>query len=213
MKTISTMYAALAALLLSACASFVGPGDWREEVALPDGRTIIVTRAVSTGNPYDQVPESWKLGPPVRGHVIRIPIPESDREAVWKHDASLTPLAIHIIGKTIFLATSPSKCEYYDQYGRPVPPYLFFAYEGSQWKPVSTADFPPDLNQANLLIVSHSSAVEFEYYAARTIRNENSRVVDGVRTIHRSGIKGFELCASRLKARDQSKTKGDNNAK
>ena len=194
---------------LSGCAHIGGPGQWREEVVLPDGRTIEITRDVLTGSRYDQVPESWKSGPPLKGHVLRIPIPGTREVAVWDHDAGLTPMAIHFSDGVLFLVTEPWKCEHYDQYGRPVPPYVVFRYGGGKWKRIAFEELPPQLTQANLLSVQHSSKVQKDYYSARDIKAINNPFTS---TIHRAGIKGFELCASRLNARDEAKTKGDKDA-
>ena len=189
------------ALLITGCAG--GGRHWREEVRLPDERTVTVERRHKLGNPFDQEPQNYKFGPPIVGHVLDIPLPGTKEVARWETDKPLTPLAIGIKDGTVYLATSPGTCSLYEQMGRPVPPYVFYKYEIGVWKRIGIEEFPEEIVNSNLLISTGTdalSAIESMWVRTETKDRLNRMVPPSpnLRTIHRSGTRGREMCIEKL---------------
>lgn len=148
---------ALVTLLGTGCAG-IGR-SWQEEVMLQDGTRIVVDRGLKLGSRYDQEMGAWNAGPPVRGYTLDIPLPGGKGRARWEHDQSLIPLAVGIKNGIAYLATAPSTCPDFDRYGRPIPAYVFFKFDGG-WKRISVDEFPEEIKSVNLLSVSGSPRTE-----------------------------------------------------
>lgn len=127
------------ALALTGCAG--GSRYWKEEVVLPDGRTLIVERAHRLGSPFDGELSDLNKPPLAIGFTIDIPLPQGGK-ARWIGDRSLLPLAVGLKDGTAYLVASPRTCPDYDRWGRPVPPYVFFKYEHGAWQRIPVSEFP-----------------------------------------------------------------------
>jgi hypothetical protein len=193
---ITTLLTVLAALVLSGCG---GGRNWREEVRMADGKTIVVQRIAKLGNPLDQEIPDLKYGPPTVGHRIRIPVPDRG-SVVWETDKTLTPLAIGLRGETVFLAASPRFCWAYEQLGRPVPPYVFFKHEGKDWQRIPVEEFPAEIDAANLSVAARPEDAESGYVTADAVKRINNSLPSHSRTIYRSGVKGWEQCVREANA-------------
>ncbi|MGN2393211.1 hypothetical protein [Pelomicrobium sp. G1] len=191
------------ALALTGCAG--GSRYWKEEVVLPDGRTLIVERAHRLGSPFDGELSDLNKPPLAIGFTIDIPLPQGGK-ARWIGDRSLLPLAVGLKDGTAYLVASPRTCPDYDRWGRPVPPYVFFKYEHGAWQRIPVSEFPEEINQANLMISTDSlqSVREIEHglVAAETIRRRNRDTGHSLMNIYRSGTAGFGACLHRLQQRD-----------
>lgn len=192
-----TILAMLAILLLSGCG---GARNWREEVRLADGGNVTVFRWAKLGNPLDQEIPDIKHGPPTVGYGIRIPQPGTGKTVTWETDRTLTPLAIGFRGQVIYLAASPNYCWAYDQLGRPVPPYVFFKHDGTEWQRIPVEEFPEEIKQTNLLVGSREQDVGSGYITADDTARSNRSLSPDLRTIYRSGVRGQDDCIDALKA-------------
>lgn len=187
--------AVLAALLLAGCG---GTRNWKEEVLLDNGKTIVVERWAKLGNPLDREIPDLKFGPPTIGYGISIPKLGQWLPVLWETDRTLTPLAIGFRGETIYLVASPNFCWAYDQLGRPVPPYVFFKHDGKEWNRISVEEFPEEINTANLLVAARPQDVESGEVSAALVVSRNRGLSADLRTIFRSGVRGMEMCIEKL---------------
>jgi|GEM_PF-3993145 len=191
------------ALTLAGCAG--GGRYWREEVALPDGKAIIVERTDRLGGAFDgELSDIGKL-PSVKEHLLDIPLPQGGK-AHWASGESLIPLAVGIKNGKAYLAASPRTCPDYDRWGRPIPPYVFFKFEDGTWKRISVEEFPEEITKANLLISTGTPSsvklIEQGTVDANTIVPRNKATGDGLQNIYRTGARDFGACLRRLQLRD-----------
>lgn len=192
---IRSILVVIAALVLTGCG---GSRNWKEEVRLADGKTIVVERWEKLGNPLDREIPDLKYGPPTIGYGIRIPRPGQWLPVLWETDKTLTPLAIGFRGEAIYLAASPRFCWAYDQLGRPVPPYVFFRHDGKEWRRIPVEEFPEEINTTNLLVAARAQDVESGMVTADFVTTRNRSLSPDLRTIYRSGVRGMELCIQKL---------------
>jgi len=141
---------------LSACAGLSGFGgtSWREEALLHDGSKIIVKRSQSYGGRHE-IGQSA----PVREHTITFPLPDSGKAISWTSEygeelgrTNFNLLALHILNGTPYLVVEPNLCLSYNKWGRPNPPYVFFKYDGKEWRRIPIAEFPAEFKTVNLIV-------------------------------------------------------------
>lgn len=127
---------------------------WKEEVALHDGKTLIVTRT------HTHDPKGFReIGqpPPLVEATITFTIPGTKQAVTWKSDFgrafqdSLNLLVLDILNGTPYLAAKPAGCLAYNKWDRPNPPYVFFKYNG-EWKQISLEEFPEEIKSANVIL-------------------------------------------------------------
>ncbi len=193
------------AVALAGCAG--GGRYWKEEVALPDGRVLMVERRQKLGNPLEREIPDLKFGPPIVRYELDIPVPESKRTVRWETDRSLSPLAIGIKDGTAYVGASPRTCPDYDRWGRPVPPYVFFKHDGTEWKRIEVAEFPAEVRQANLLIGAHEREVESGYVSADAVKRGNLETSHSRRNIYRTGTAGFGACIREFEQLEMNRRK------
>lgn len=187
-----------ALIIFCLCGCAGGGRYWREEVALPDGRVILVSRWQKLGSPLDRELQDIKFGAPVVGHVIEITNPDTNKTIRWETDKTLTPLAIGINHGAVYLVARPRFCWVYEQLGRPEPPYVFFKYQEGGWQRISVGELPSEIAKANLLVSPRLPELESQYVDVATTRSSNIGLSDEIRNIYRSGIKGWEFCVDEL---------------
>ncbi|MBI5556784.1 MAG: hypothetical protein HY885_04040 [Deltaproteobacteria bacterium] len=155
------MSAAVAVLLvaLSSCAltgdfPFHLGGSWQEEIQLDDGRKIVVKRSQTRGGRHEIGQDT-----PVAEHVISFTHPTTKQKITWEStygitmdDASLLPLGLYLKGDAVYLATTTAGCIAYNKWGRPNPPYVFFQYDGADWRRIPQEEFPDEFKEANVVI-------------------------------------------------------------
>ncbi len=198
-KITTLIVAIAAAFVLSGCG---GSRNWREEVQLSDNRIVVIDRYDKLGNPLDQEPGNWEFGPPVIGFVLRIPVEGPERSVTWESGPRLIPLALGVKGRQLYLAATPNTCAAYDQLGRPVPPYVFFKYEGKEWQRILVEEFPDDISTTNLLQGTRNrdarQEIDTGYVKADAVKRINRSLSSHLRTIYRSGVRGREMCLETL---------------
>jgi len=190
-----------AAVALAGCAG--GGRYWKEEVALADGRVLVVERTHTLGSQFDGEISDINKPPPAVGFTIDIPLPQGGK-ARWEGDRSLFPLAIGLKDGVAYLAASPRTCPDYDRWGRPVPPYVFFQFERGVWQRVPVTEFPDDIRAANLMIGTDSlqsvREIERGLVTTETIRRRNMDTSHVLRNLYRKGTQGWGDCIRELDA-------------
>ncbi len=132
----------------------LGGTNWKEEVQLHDGRTIIVERHSSRGGRHELT-----QGPPIKEQSATFSLPGSNRVIVWKSEysedvgrANFNLLAIHVLDATPYVVATPNLCLSYNKWGRPNPPYVFFRHDGKDWQRISPEALPVEFKEFNVVI-------------------------------------------------------------
>jgi hypothetical protein len=131
-----------------------GGDSWKEEVLLHDGSKIIVERSQSYGGQHE-------IGqpPPIKEHTITFTLPGSHNSITWTSEYSedirrtnFYLLAVHALNGTPYIVASPYLCLSYNKWGRPNPPYVFFKYDGKEWKRIPLEEFPAEFKTINVAL-------------------------------------------------------------
>lgn len=189
----------------SSAFAFLGFGgtNWKEEVLLHDGRTIIVKRSQSYGGRHEIVQSSS-----VKEHIITFALPSSNRTLTFTSEygedigrAKFNLLALHVLNDTPYLVAEPNLCLAYSKMGRPNPPYVFFKHDGMTWQRIPLAEFPDEFKTINL-IVNNSREKEIErlagelgYVAASGVAKINSSLTQPeYKAIVREPLASSQIC-------------------
>ena len=161
----------------------LGGDSWKEEVLLHDGQKIIVERSQSYGG-FSEPGQ----GAPVKEHRLVFTPPGSKKSITWTSGygeelgrTNFNLLAVHVLDGTPYLVVEPNLCLSYGKWGRPNPPYVFFKYEGSEWKRIDLDAFPAAFKTVNVVIN------ESRQRDIKRLQNEAGYVpAEGVREINNS---------------------------
>jgi len=193
-------------LPVTGCAS--GP-TWKEEVVMYDGSKAVVERQQVLGNPLDRELSDITLGAPVKGNILRAPLSAGEWTSQWEA-IGLNPQAVGLVAGNWYISATPRRCDGYDKWGRPVPPYAFFKYAGNAWQRITVEEFPAEITRRNLTYPgsgSHRSAVANGYISAEQAKLLNPRLPDYVNNIYRSGTKGVEDCWHYFQLQERARRK------
>lgn len=158
-----------------------GRDDWKEEVLLHDGSKMIVKRSQLFGGRHE-------LGqsPPIKEHSITFTLLGSSKPITWKSEFSedighsnFDLLALDIVNGTAYVVAYPTGCFYYNKWGRPNPPYVFFEFVKDSWKKIALSELPTEISQPNLAINTYGhadidQAVESGFISADSVKQFNS---------------------------------------
>lgn len=179
---------------ISACSSTM---RWTEEVKLHDGRILIVERMYNLGGYRGlESHERTELD-----ETITFSVPDSNKQITWKTDFrdsqpepnSLNLLQIEVVKGVPYIATYPAGCIAYNKWQRPNPPYVFFKYVDNNWKQISLAEFPVELNKINVMIGGPQRHDPKPYYSVGAVDSGNTRIrTPEYRTILREPVKGAD---------------------
>lgn len=205
MKTMWTFLALWALCIFGGCGA-IGGGvqQWQEEVALPDGKTIIVERSHVLGSTLNRELSSMNAPPDAKSYAISIPLPNGG-QAKWEAEhKDMIPLALSVAGDSLLVLASPFNCSAYARLGRPVPPFFVFRYDSGQWIRTTIDEFPSAITEANLLISTDTQRAVDEIdkgmVTARAVKRLNETMVE--RRIYRQGVNQYLWagCLSELEA-------------
>ncbi len=184
---------------ISACAGVSKYGDtstnWKEEVALHDGQTMIVKHTFKRGGRREpgQMPnaiyESLAFTPP-----------NSHQTVLWENkktedigNSNFRPLLLDVVDNTPYLVTNALGCLSYNKWGRPNPPYIVFKYDGNAWQRITLQELPAQLTTPNLIVNSADTVAakaDSNLISAATIKSFNSTLIHKeYKTILREPIK------------------------
>lgn len=137
----------VAAAMLSGCAR--KHFEWKEQVQLSDGTTVEVERSIRYGKVLRE------LGGPTSAWISEAMVTVFDhgkRLPTWSH--AMEPFIINrdkASGKWTIVANARDYCEYAARFGSPVPTFLAFELNGTDWKYIG---LPEEIvgQRANLLL-------------------------------------------------------------
>lgn len=141
---------------MSAEAGWFGFGgdSWKEEVLQHDGSKIIVKRSLSYGGRHEIGQPS-----PIKEQTIYFTLLNADKAIQWTSEysedvgrANFNLLALHVLNGTPYIVAEPNLCLSYNKWGRPNPPYVFFKYDGNEWKRIPLVEFPAEFKTLNVAI-------------------------------------------------------------
>jgi hypothetical protein len=126
----------------------VGGLEWKEEVALQDGRIIVATWQMQlvSGEPFQSMAGARRLTftDPTTGQLV-----------VWENagrtGSRLSPTLLDVDGDRLFFVGRAQSGTDYDGFSCPTPPYIVFRYEAGTWVRVTLNELPARLWKANLL--------------------------------------------------------------
>lgn len=130
---------------LAACDKLGTPLKWTEEVRLPDGRIITLTRYQEfngwrdLGSPPTESDYWFEFRHPDTGQIVR-----------WKWDRTLESLALMMDGRTPMLLVIPN-FDGAEQHDCPNPPYLLYRFTGA-WEQVPLAEIPVKRIRVNMTV-------------------------------------------------------------
>ena len=130
----------------SACSS---ESQWKEEVLLPDGKTIVIDRGVTFG------PRRFEPGQSTTGAVkywLSFSNPADGQTVRWENPGKLKPMILGFSGGVPYVVAVPISAYGYIEAGCPNPAYFFFKY-AKGWESISFQEFPREVRKRNLLLV------------------------------------------------------------
>jgi len=130
-------------LVLSACDNANSPLRWIEDVRLPDGRIVTLTRYQEFKGPHE-----WGGTPTVSDYWFEFKHPDTGQVVRWQSDRDLDALAMFMDGKVPMLLVRPNFGGV-ERRNCPNPPYLLFRFVGS-WEQVPLEQIPVKRLRANL---------------------------------------------------------------
>jgi len=136
-RALCTLAASLIALSLSGCGRDDRALKWTEEVLLPDGRKVVLTR-------YQEFKGAHELGdtPTESDYWLEFEHPETGEIVRWESDRDLNTLVLMIDRSTPLLLVKPWFGSSMWRLKCPNPPYLLFRYEAGKWQQVDVAQIP-----------------------------------------------------------------------
>ncbi len=167
--------------------------SWQEEVLLHDGSKIIVERRQTLGG--KPTLESQERA--VLEEEWVFPVPGTKQKVVWKVDFQSPPtgsqlmlITLGILNGTPYIATTPAGCIAYNHWKRPNPPYVFFRYDGKEWRPISLYEFPVEFKEANVVVGGRSKPEKQagSILSIATIKKENDDLEPYLRAILREPL-------------------------
>jgi len=133
----------VALLLLTACGDRL---KWTEDVLLPDGRTVTLTRLQEfngpPGEPFAPRTESY--------HRFEFTNPDTGKKVRWENDRDLTTVALSIDDKVPQLLTTLEFGGSVYRYNCPSPLYVAFQYTGSNWVQVPITQLARKIIRSNM---------------------------------------------------------------
>lgn len=116
--------------------------EWKEEVGLEDGRTLLVTRRVVMvrGGNIGERPDVE------RERRLTFTHPTTGQVITWENGPAIGsrayPKMLDFDGDRPVLVTDAQSDTDYQMLGCPTPPYIVFRYEGGTWNRIPIADLP-----------------------------------------------------------------------
>lgn len=144
MKT-RTILIALAALASAACEWFERDLNWKQEVRLQDGRTLMVDRVSRvTGKRF---PEGGNYD---IYQSLTFTHPDTNERIAWAPPEHTGPVMLDLDGPNVYYVVEAITVGDYNDIGCPNPPYLGYRYAGKQWQQIHIDDMPARFVERNV---------------------------------------------------------------
>ncbi len=140
--------------------------EWREEVALHDGGTILVNGWIELvpGEPFQT---TWGARRLTFTH------PKTGQSIVWenagKSGSRVNPRLLDFDGDRAFLVATDQAVTDYNGLGCPTPPYIVFRYDAGTWIRVSLAELPRRFARMNLYPNPSQERLKAQGYFIRAV--------------------------------------------
>lgn len=166
--------------------------NWKEEILLHDGQIVVAERFYNLGGyPAIESREREALD-----QTVTFSLPSSNQKITWKTDYRDSEPEANGLGLILFdvmrgipyIATYPAGCIAYNKWQRPNPPQILFKYEKGQWKRIALAEFPVELNKANVIVGSPASKLLKPFYSVAQVQEENRYVEHQYGTVLRKKV-------------------------
>lgn len=150
---------------------------WKEEVLLHDGNKVVIERFYNLGG-YTTIDSRKRKS---LDQTVTFTLPGADKVIIWKtdfHDSlpepnSLNLLLLDVVKGVPYIATYPAGCIAYNKWERPNPPYIFFKFEGNDWKHIPLEEFPAELNKTNVIVGRPPAELLKSFYTAEEVEDRN----------------------------------------
>lgn len=132
----------VALLFLAACESEAM--RWKEDVLLPDGRTVTLTR-------YQEFKGPHEIGdaPSASNYSFEFKHPDTGRTIRWEYGRHLGTVALMVDREAVYLLSMPRYGSSLRQFGCPNPPYVLFRLR-TNWERVALSEIPVKVLRANM---------------------------------------------------------------
>lgn len=150
-------FAALAITFLIAACSDRQSLKWKEDVLLPDGRTVTLTRYQEFKGPYeigDTPTESY--------YWFEFVNPDTGEKVRWETKREPGTVALLIHDKVPLLLTRPAFGSGLRDLGCPDPPYLLYRYAAGKWEHIDLKAMPLPRLRSNMTYAVKERRKEIE---------------------------------------------------
>ena len=119
--------------------------QWTEDVRMPDGRVVTLTR-------YQEFKGPHELGdtPSASDYWFEFKHPDTGKTVRWESDRDLATLALMMDGTVPVLLARPHFGSSMQRFNCPNPPYLLFRFEHGAWVAAPVAEIPVKRLRANM---------------------------------------------------------------
>jgi hypothetical protein len=137
--------AVFVAALLSGCQWFERDLEWKQEVRLQDGRTVMVDRVSKvTGKRF---PEGGNYD---IYQSLTFTHPDTHTRISWAPPEHTGPVMLDVDGPKAYYVVEAISVGDYNRIGCPNPPYLVYRYADKQWTQISIDDMPMRFVERNV---------------------------------------------------------------
>ena len=140
---------------IAACGAQTETISWKEEVALHDGKTIVVTRSVTLGGVRREITQT---NPGISNYALDFTAPNG-KQVHWDNPGHLRPMILDFDEGIPYLATIPAMVKDYSDYGCPFPAYIFYKYQ-ADWQRIAFKDFPAFFRSTNFVLNTEGHRAE-----------------------------------------------------
>lgn len=152
------------ALVLAGCGDRI---EWTEDVKLPDGRVVTLTRLQDVNGPAGE-----PFGAPTASYRrFDFVSPDTGEKVRWENDRDLATVALMMSAKEPWLLTRPQFGRSFRRYGCREPPYIALRYVEGAWHEAPLEQLPVKVLRSNMTGSGASSA-----YGRRYIEEHGSHL-------------------------------------
>lgn len=151
--------------------------SWKEEVLLHDGQVMVAERIYYLSG----FPSIGSRDQSALDETVTFRLVGTKKKITWKSDFrdtvpeqnNLNLLLLDVVEGMPYIATYPAGCIAYNKWQRPNPPYVLFKYENGEWKRISLAEFPSELNSPNVIVGGPKPSLLKTNYTVDQVKEEN----------------------------------------